>query len=100
MVMYSDIDDIIEDWARRNSLVWTKEFGGYDRRFLYLSNMAGESYQISLDLVMDGGLEVNLYSVERFEKDDLHCRWSATRANLVEILDNTLLKVEDLASHP
>lgn len=99
MVIYSDIDDIIEGWARRHSLAWMKEFGGDERRFLYISNVTGESYQISLDLVM-GGVEVNLYSVERFDKDDLHYKWSATRASLVEILDNILLKVEELASHP
>jgi len=95
---YTEIDNVIKPWASSRDLKWIEYFNGEERRFLYKTNTTGESYQISIDLEDIDIATINLYSVERFEKDDVHYKWTVEYSRLESALDAALSKIDELGT--
>jgi hypothetical protein len=61
---YAPIDAEIGDWTTRHSLRLLTSFAGNERRFVYLSSVAGECFQISIDPPETEMVSINVFCVE------------------------------------
>jgi hypothetical protein len=67
---YAPIDAEIGDWVTRHSLRLFISFAGIERRFVYLSSVAGECFQISIDPPETGMVSIHVSCVEGRWDDD------------------------------
>jgi hypothetical protein len=98
---YASIDPIIERWAKAHAKQWfSMAWAEKPARFLYHSNSVGECYQISLGEPKNGATRVHLWSIERYDKDEVHFEWRPQAVDLERVLDLVLEKIEALGSEP
>jgi hypothetical protein len=67
---YAAIDNEIDDWAVRHSLVPFRSWAGREARFFYVSSEAGECFQISIDAPQSGRVGVRIACVEGRRDND------------------------------
>lgn len=96
-MIYLEVDVQLVPWAEAKGFFISKEFGGAERRFFYVSGGVHECYQISVEPPVGRQVTVNAWSVETSDDKDFHESWVVPLAALRTTLDAALTKINEWA---
>jgi len=92
---YADADPAIIEWANRHSLCLAKAFAGRPARFVYLSSIAGDVFQIWIDEPTNNTIALHAAGVEGMLEDDPPRSWLVNVNCLGAALEEALQLVLD-----
>jgi len=61
---YEKIDSILQSWAASLNLCIFNQFGGQERRFLYITNSKNDCYQIDIEDEENSKFRISIYFVD------------------------------------
>jgi len=87
MSNYALIDHIIKDWAKKHSLKLNVSFGGMESRYVYLSSIKGECFQIFISPPSGGSIDIYAACLEGRRENDLPEKWTMPSQDLAMTLE-------------
>jgi hypothetical protein len=93
MADYAEIDSVIKRWTERHSLALFTELAGRESRFVYLSSIAGECFQIWIENPTEGRVALHAVCVEGRMDSEPKTSWLVAATELDEVLENVLQTV-------
>lgn len=94
MPAYASIDPIIMRWVTEHHLSLFTEWGGREARFVYLSSLSGECFQISIDSPLDEQMVgVHAWYIEGPRETEPEQHWSVAVSDLNAALDEAFSTV-------
>jgi len=97
---YSDVDPIIQGWAKARSLKLFTNFAGEQTRFCYISSAKGECFQISIEPPENGEISVHAWSIETIDDVEMHEEWKSRIDGLRATLEAALSEIEVWMKRP
>lgn len=93
MADYASIDPAIQRWAKQHKLSIGTEWAGGESRFVYVSSVAGECFQIWVEDPTEGQVKLHAACIEGRMESEPQTSWLLTEADLDGALENALQTV-------
>jgi hypothetical protein len=88
MTNYASIDPEIQRWAKRHLLAVGTSSAGRESRFVYVSSIAGECFQIWVESPTEGQVALHAACIEGRKDSEPPTNWLVAATELEKSLEN------------
>ena len=92
---YASIDPQIRDWAAKHALKLFTSWADHAARFIYVSSVTGDCFQIWIDPPEAGQVSLHAAFVDGPRDEDLNWDCHVPESDLASALEQTFSKVTD-----